>query len=47
MASLTWLGHASFRLDVHILVLSARMAVTGHGLYRGETGGWQDRGGRA
>ena len=29
------------RLDLRILVLSARMAVTGHGLYRGETGGWR------
>ena len=29
------------RLDLRILVLTARMAVTGHGLYRGETGGWR------
>jgi len=35
-----YLEHASLRLDLRILVLSARMAVTGHGLYKGETGGW-------
>jgi lipopolysaccharide/colanic/teichoic acid biosynthesis glycosyltransferase len=38
---LFYLEHASLRLDLRILVLSARMAVTGHGLYRGETGGWR------
>jgi lipopolysaccharide/colanic/teichoic acid biosynthesis glycosyltransferase len=38
---LWYLEHASLRLDLRILVLSARMAVTGHGLYRGETGGWR------
>ncbi len=36
-----YLEHASLRLDLRIIALSARMAVTGHGLYRGETGGWQ------
>jgi lipopolysaccharide/colanic/teichoic acid biosynthesis glycosyltransferase len=36
-----YLEHASLRLDLRILWLSARMAVTGHGLYRGETGGWR------
>jgi lipopolysaccharide/colanic/teichoic acid biosynthesis glycosyltransferase len=36
-----YLEHATLRLDVRILVLSARMAITGHGLYRGETGGWR------
>jgi lipopolysaccharide/colanic/teichoic acid biosynthesis glycosyltransferase len=36
-----YLEHATLRLDVRILALSARMAVTGHGLYRGETGGWR------
>jgi lipopolysaccharide/colanic/teichoic acid biosynthesis glycosyltransferase len=36
-----YLEHASLRLDLRIIVLSARMAVTGHGLYRGETGGWR------
>ena len=38
---LWYLEHATLRLDVRILALSARMAVTGHGLYRGETGGWR------
>ena len=38
---LWYLEHASMRLDLRILALSARMAVTGHGLYRGETGGWR------
>jgi lipopolysaccharide/colanic/teichoic acid biosynthesis glycosyltransferase len=36
-----YLEHASLRLDLKIIALSARMAVTGHGLYRGETGGWR------
>ncbi|HWK27802.1 MAG TPA: sugar transferase [Solirubrobacter sp.] len=38
---LWYLEHASLRLDLRILWLSARMAVTGHGLYRGESGGWR------
>jgi lipopolysaccharide/colanic/teichoic acid biosynthesis glycosyltransferase len=38
---LWYLSHASLRLDLRIVLLSARMAVTGHGLYRGETGGWR------
>ena len=38
---LWYLEHASLRLDLRILALSARMAITGHGLYRGETGGWK------
>ena len=36
-----YLEHASLRLDLRIIALSARMAITGHGLYRGETGGWR------
>jgi lipopolysaccharide/colanic/teichoic acid biosynthesis glycosyltransferase len=36
-----YLEHATLRLDLRIIVLSARMAITGHGLYRGETGGWR------
>jgi lipopolysaccharide/colanic/teichoic acid biosynthesis glycosyltransferase len=36
-----YVDHRSFWLDVKILVLTARMLVTGHGLYKGETGGWQ------
>jgi lipopolysaccharide/colanic/teichoic acid biosynthesis glycosyltransferase len=34
--------HKSIRLDIKILWLTARMLVTGHGLYKGETGGWVD-----
>jgi lipopolysaccharide/colanic/teichoic acid biosynthesis glycosyltransferase len=36
-----YLEHATVRLDLKILLASARMAITGHGLYRGETGGWR------
>jgi lipopolysaccharide/colanic/teichoic acid biosynthesis glycosyltransferase len=36
-----YLEHATLRLDLKIIALSARMAITGHGLYRGETGGWR------
>jgi lipopolysaccharide/colanic/teichoic acid biosynthesis glycosyltransferase len=39
---LWYIEHASFALDVKILAASVRMALTGHGLYRGETGGWRD-----
>jgi lipopolysaccharide/colanic/teichoic acid biosynthesis glycosyltransferase len=39
---LWYVEHASFALDVKILVASVRMALTGHGLYRGETGGWRE-----
>jgi len=38
---LEYLERASLRLDLKILLATARMAVTGHGLYRGETGGWR------
>jgi lipopolysaccharide/colanic/teichoic acid biosynthesis glycosyltransferase len=38
---LDYIEMASLRLDLKILALSARMAITGHGLYRGETGGWR------
>jgi lipopolysaccharide/colanic/teichoic acid biosynthesis glycosyltransferase len=37
-----YIEHASLRLDLQILALSFRMALTGHGLYRGETGGWRE-----
>jgi lipopolysaccharide/colanic/teichoic acid biosynthesis glycosyltransferase len=39
---LWYVEHASLRLDVRILVHTARMVLGGHGLYRGETGGWRD-----
>jgi lipopolysaccharide/colanic/teichoic acid biosynthesis glycosyltransferase len=38
---LEYIERASLRLDLRIILLSARMAITGHGLYRGETGGWR------
>jgi lipopolysaccharide/colanic/teichoic acid biosynthesis glycosyltransferase len=37
-----YVEHASLRLDLRILVRTARMAATGAGLYRGETGGWRE-----
>jgi lipopolysaccharide/colanic/teichoic acid biosynthesis glycosyltransferase len=37
-----YLEHASLRLDLQILARTARMAVTGHGLYKGATGGWTE-----
>ena len=39
---LWYIEHASLRLDLRILARTAQMAVTGHGLYRGETGGWRE-----
>jgi lipopolysaccharide/colanic/teichoic acid biosynthesis glycosyltransferase len=39
---LWYVEHASLRLDIGILTRTARMAVTGAGLYRGETGGWRE-----
>ena len=37
-----YVEHASLWLDVRIVAASVRMAITGHGLYRGETGGWRE-----
>jgi lipopolysaccharide/colanic/teichoic acid biosynthesis glycosyltransferase len=43
-----YIEHASLRLDLQIIARSFHMALTGHGLYRGETGGWREPpGGRA
>ena len=39
---LWYVEHATLALDIRILWLTARMLVTGHGLYKGETGGWVD-----
>lgn len=39
---LFYIEHASLRLDLRILWLTARMVLGGQGLYRGETGGWRD-----
>jgi lipopolysaccharide/colanic/teichoic acid biosynthesis glycosyltransferase len=36
-----YVEHASLRLDLRILARTLRMVTTGHGLYRGETGGWR------
>jgi lipopolysaccharide/colanic/teichoic acid biosynthesis glycosyltransferase len=38
---LAYLDEASLRHDLRIMALSVRMVVTGHGLYKGETGGWR------
>jgi lipopolysaccharide/colanic/teichoic acid biosynthesis glycosyltransferase len=39
---LWYLDHASLSLDLRILATTARLAFTGAGLYRGETGGWRE-----
>jgi lipopolysaccharide/colanic/teichoic acid biosynthesis glycosyltransferase len=39
---LYYVEHASLWLDLRILALTARMILHGRGLYRGETGGWQE-----
>ena len=39
---LWYIENASPALDARILAATIRMALTGHGLYRGETGGWRD-----
>jgi lipopolysaccharide/colanic/teichoic acid biosynthesis glycosyltransferase len=39
---LDYLERASLRHDLFILAASIRMVTTGHGLYRGETGGWRE-----
>jgi lipopolysaccharide/colanic/teichoic acid biosynthesis glycosyltransferase len=36
-----YVEHRSLALDLRILVRTAAMLVTGHGLYKGETGGWR------
>jgi len=38
---LWYVEHASLRLDLRVLLLTARMVLGGHGLYRGEVGGWR------
>ena len=39
---LTYIERATLRHDLFILAASVRMVLTGHGLYRGETGGWRE-----
>jgi lipopolysaccharide/colanic/teichoic acid biosynthesis glycosyltransferase len=36
-----YVDHRSLWLDLRILARTARMLATGHGLYKGETGGWK------
>src|SRR3954465_4777300 len=39
---LWYVEHASLSLDLRILWRKVRMVLGGHGLYKGETGGWRD-----
>jgi len=39
---LWYVEHASLAVDLRILAATVRMVVTGHGLYKGETGGWRE-----
>ena len=39
---LWYVEHASLWLDLRILWRTVRMVLGGHGLYKGETGGWQE-----
>jgi lipopolysaccharide/colanic/teichoic acid biosynthesis glycosyltransferase len=38
---LWYVEHGSLGLDLRILTKTAGMVLSGHGLYKGETGGWQ------
>ncbi len=38
---LWYVDHRSLALDLRIVVQTVRLVVSGHGLYKGETGGWQ------
>jgi lipopolysaccharide/colanic/teichoic acid biosynthesis glycosyltransferase len=37
---LFYVEHRCWRLDLEIILRTARILLTGHGLYKGETGGW-------
>ena len=39
---LWYVEHVSLAVDLRILWRTVNMVVTGHGLYRGETGGWRE-----
>jgi lipopolysaccharide/colanic/teichoic acid biosynthesis glycosyltransferase len=39
---LWYVEHASLALDLRILWRTVRLVVAGHGLYKGETGGWSE-----
>jgi lipopolysaccharide/colanic/teichoic acid biosynthesis glycosyltransferase len=43
---LWYVEHRSIVLDLKILARTLRMVLSGHGLYKGETGGWQPPSGR-
>jgi lipopolysaccharide/colanic/teichoic acid biosynthesis glycosyltransferase len=43
---LWYIEHWSLRLDLRVLAETARLLVSGQGLYRGERGGWRTPGGR-
>jgi lipopolysaccharide/colanic/teichoic acid biosynthesis glycosyltransferase len=43
---LWYVEHRSIGLDLKILARTLRMVLSGHGLYKGETGGWQSPGER-
>jgi lipopolysaccharide/colanic/teichoic acid biosynthesis glycosyltransferase len=38
---LWYVEHRSLALDLRILARTLRLVLTGHGLYKGETGGWE------
>jgi lipopolysaccharide/colanic/teichoic acid biosynthesis glycosyltransferase len=40
---LWYIEHRSWRLDLRILLRSARLVLAGEGLYKGATGGWKAR----
>jgi len=40
---LWYIEHRTWRLDLRILLRSARLVLGGEGLYKGTTGGWRDR----
>jgi lipopolysaccharide/colanic/teichoic acid biosynthesis glycosyltransferase len=37
---LWYIEHRSLALDAKIIARTARMVLAGHGLYKGQTGGW-------
>ncbi len=39
---LWYVEHATLALDLRIILATIRILLTGHGLYRGETGGWRE-----
>ncbi len=39
-----YVDNRSLRLDLRILAMTVRLLLSGHGLYKGETGGWRPAG---